>query len=171
MPTTPRSESAASTSSSSSSSSSFSPSTASEAEQVGSQAAPDPPVPGARRVGQRNPNAAEFWGVFRLTPTRYGWQMTCTHPAHQGGKTCQKTRSNNMSGSEENTLRLLKYWAAAGCTEPSQQEHFDFFRKVLELEKEGSLPTEDDIEAMCISDWGCATWKKHSTEYHMSYAR
>ena len=106
----------------------------------------------ATSVGRRRSVGVHTkFGSHFLTPKYKNWnelvsyQGTCKARGHQH---CNRTLSNSTSGSEEMTLRMLKYWLVLGDTKATKQAHKDLWELVEAAKAEGSLPSLADLEAM-----------------------
>lgn len=78
--------------------------------------------------------------------------MTCTNPAHETIPKCTKSASVSKFGAEV-TLRMLKAWVVRGYGASSKTEHQSVWAEVLEAARSGSLPQDQDLEAMAVIDW------------------
>lgn len=140
------SESSGSTSRSSSTSSSSSglegPGSSKQAPQAdaGASGSKNP-----KREGVRRDHNSEYWGAFRFTPTKTGWQCTCPHHESDGKAHCTKTRSSNVMGSDM-ALRMLKAWALWGKDATSKDDHQQrIWKKVVQAQKDDTLPSMDSL--------------------------
>ena len=94
----------------------------------------------------RRADVGRAWGPFRITPSKHGYQLTCTHPEHQADSTCTKTRSCNIAG-EESALRMLKRWAQLGYECGSKNAHREMWQLVREEALQDQLPEMADLDA------------------------
>jgi hypothetical protein len=103
---------------------------------------------------RRNAFASTPFGLCRLTPTKTGWQMTCTRPDHCVDRLCTKTRSNALGGEELN-IRMLKLWAILGrdaaCV--TKASHADTFKEVVIMHDRGQLPSTADLDRAAPLAW------------------
>ena len=80
----------------------------------------------------------------RLTPrfdkakgdSSVGFQMTCLHQNHVN---CNKSLAHSVSGSEENTIRMLRAWIAWGQDCSSKEEHKAMWSRVTSAKKKTSF--------------------------------
>ena len=110
---------------------------------------PEEPEASQQKVVQahsRRPDVGRMWGPFRLTPSGAGYQLTCTHPEHQTGSVCSRTRSSNISG-EASALHMLKRWAQLGYECGSKAAHKEMWQVVREEDALGQLPDLAELDA------------------------
>ena len=97
-------------------------------------------------------------GLSRITP-RYdyakgviaGYQLTCGCPRHVG---CNRTLSNAVSGSDEMTLRTLKFWANMWFKADDKKAHKKLWGEQVEPAwKAGRLPTDIELERSKPVSW------------------
>lgn len=106
-----------------------------------------------RTVGTSTP-----FGLCRLTPRfgavhsdhagrLLGYQATCMNPHHTA---CNRSLSNNVSGSEEMTLRMLQLWLALGVpvAVKDKSQHKQQWTQVEWAAAAGTLPTLAQLEAI-----------------------
>ena len=136
-----------------------------------SSAAAVPPPPAAPAAGSRkrkapefitphtrNANAATLWkSMCRLTPTKAGWQMTCTNPRHNssgsnGPSKCTKTRAATKLGSDTVVL-MLKAWVLQGRAAMSKEEHVQMWDDIEAAAAAGTLPSEEAVESAPYDLW------------------
>ena len=141
-----RSPSAGSRSSASSTSGSGSGSSSSSSPESSGQKSDDNMPDSARATGIRRERNSEFWGPYRFTPTKTGWQVTCPYHETDGKTHCTKTRSSNVMGKEMAT-RMLKAWALWGKTACSKEDHQKrVWREVCDAQKNNTLPSSDTLD-------------------------
>ena len=107
---------------------------------------------------RRNPYVRTPFGSGWLTPkqsddTTHSWQITCKHDGHIS---CNKTVSNSVSGSNDNTIRMLKYWFILGKPVKSKDDHKPFWTKVLDSLSAGTLPSHEFLDKQ-VADGGDPT--------------
>ena len=155
----PEQMSSSSSSRSSSSSTSSSSDSSESAERSPSQVAASDPESDDAPVRRRGQHKGEAWGVFRLTAFNKkgggtGFQMTCTHPKHQGRTAaCTKSRSNRFAGGDDACIRMLKQWALAGASLASKREHQAVWNDVMQAYNSSSLRSMDDLDSHAITSW------------------
>jgi hypothetical protein len=105
-----------------------------------------------RQSGSRNLHVGCPFGLCRLTPRpdASGYQMSCTHPDHEN---CNKSLSNKVSGGEQQTLQMLKYWAVLGIDAKSKVAHKDMWEKVCDAAKSGELLAMEELDKQAPMDW------------------
>ena len=105
-----------------------------------------------RLTGSRNLQISCRFGLCRLTPRPddTGYQMTCTHHDHDQ---CNKSLSHKVSGGEQQTLQMLKYWAVLGIDTKSKVAHKDEWAAVCVAAKSGLLPAMEELDKQAPMDW------------------
>ena len=163
-----REDSSSSSSSSSSSGGPPSSGSSSSSSAANSRAVPKPkcePKPKAKgrakakllpRVDPRFMEGKVPYGLSFLTPRQAlgeisGYQMTCKNPNH--GPRCSKESSLVGHGSEEQLLRCLKLWLLWGVYVDKNSDHLKMWRKVLEEDEAGRLPSMDSLNELTIWDF------------------
>ena len=93
-----------------------------------------------------------------MTPKTVGaCQMSCSNPRHQhaGEPQCTKTRSYKFDG-EGVAIHMLKAWAVLGQALDTKKRHKDAWKLVEKQQKEGKLPSLEELEDQVVHDWTAA---------------
>ena len=79
--------------------------------------------------------------------------MTCSRPGHKVGKAkCTKTMAISVAGSEENCIRMLKFWHVLGDGLLTKAQHKSMWNKVQEQSYDDTLPNEDELDMIVNSE-------------------
>ena len=69
----------------------------------------------------------------------------------KGHIACNRSLSNSISGSEDMTLRMLRYWILLGEGTSSKDEHKARWQWVEDAKRDNSLPSLEDLELMAMA--------------------
>ena len=73
-----------------------------------------------------------------------GYQMSCLREGHVN---CNKSLSNNVSGSDETSVRMLKAWVLQGRFVSDKASHKKLWERINTWKADGSLPSLDSLDA------------------------